>query len=1116
MHPIVAQIAPNEEQLPAVLERGRDVVVTAGAGTGKTRTLVARYLSLLAEGVPLRSIVAITFTRKAAREMRNRIRAEMQSYLAQPDLAHEERRIWDEHYSQLDAARIGTIHNLCTEILRAHPAEMKLDPRFDVLDEGLAGILLQESVDEALARAVDDTATVELFTFLGEWNLRSLLLRLMARRPEARAALSDLPDPLWPAWEAQIVKPIRDYLGDPEVTAGFSDLVSLKTNGTLARATAQGDALAGPLSELLTLWDQIQPGQARGDWLAVGSLLGPLRDNMKLVGRQASWAPADPKAILKELRATYDEQLRGIVGQGINLALDLQMATLMPALDTTFTWAIDAYRRRKEERQALDFDDLEEMALRLLAEHPDGRRRWQREVSAILVDEYQDTNDRQRVLVNLINGEGGKLFIVGDAKQSIYRFRGAEVAVFRDERGRIEADGGASYDLSQSYRAHDKLVQGLNDLLRPILGETEDPERPWREPFAPLRHYREEPLEGIETPFIEIQLTVGSKGDGALRRAATALADHLVRLVEREGSAVRYGDIAILCRASTSFGAYEDALDEAGLPYLTVAGRGFYDRPEVRDLLNALKALADPTDDLALVGLLRSPVMGFSDGELYDLVLRGEKEDQHLALWHVLQRDPGERAGRAVALIHDLHQRAGRISAADLLKEFLDATDYRGGLLQAGYPRAARNVSKLLADTQTSGIVSAEEFLEYVAGLRAGAVREGEARATAGNVIRLMSVHAAKGLEFPVVVIGDINYARPGQDDLLLEPGLGILPRLHDEEGAGSAMFNLRQEKASDQEAAESDRLLYVAATRARDKLILNGCCKLTKAQKLGWLGGWLKQLSEPSGLASQTIDHDEEGGRATVIDLRVGQTAVGCTVYEPGFGGSRSSMQPGEEEALSESWEPILLEPYSPGRRELDEATREREEEPQRMVWRIVPATPRPGAPAWLVGKLVHEALAGWRFPGADFDEWAESRAQSYGLVDSTRVADAVRETRRLMARFRDHELFLEMDAAEARHHEIPYDRPGGNGQPEHGIIDVLCRRDGRWMVVDFKTDRILDEGQLNYVLREKKYRAQMARYVAAVETLLGERPLARLCFLNYQGGVKIVGDADGRGLAG
>jgi ATP-dependent helicase/nuclease subunit A len=829
---------------------------------------------------------------------------------------------------------------------------------------------------------------------------------------------------------------------------------------------------------------------------------------MKLVGRQDSWSPANPKAILKELRAAYDERLPDIVGQGINPLLDLQMATLMPALEKLFGWTVKAYRGRKDERQALDFDDLEEMALQLLTEHHEVRRRWQREVSAILVDEYQDTNDRQRVLVNQINGDGGKLFIVGDAKQSIYRFRGAEVAVFRDERGRIDAQGGASYELRQSFRAHRALVQGDNDLLRPVLGEEEAPDRPWREPFAPLRHYREAPVEGIAAPFIEVQLTVGSKGDGALRRAAAALADHLIALVEKDGSAVRYGDIAILCRASTSFGAYEDALDEAGLPYLTVAGRGFYDRPEIRDLLNALRALADPTDDLALVGLLRSPVMGFSDGEVYALVLRRTAEEQHLALWQLLRSDADERASRAVDLINGLHQKAGRISAADLLKEFLDATDYRAGLLQAGYPRAARNVSKLLADTQSSGIVSVEEFLDYVAGLRTGAVREGEARATAGNVIRLMSIHAAKGLEFPVVVIGDINYSRPGQDDLLLASGLGVLPRLKDEDGAGSAMFNLCLEKANDQEAAESDRLFYVAATRARDKLILNGCCKLTKAGKPGWLGGWLKQVSGPLGLAGRAIDHDEEGERAIGFDLQVGETAVGCTVYEPGFTGQINEGAVEEDGALVEAWEPAMLEAYRAGERALDEPAKEREEEPSRMVWRVVPSAPRPWAPAWLVGKLVHEALAGWRFPGEGFGQWVESRAQSYGLADSARVKAAVAETRRLLERFRDGEMYREMDAAEVRHHEIPYDRLDDHGQTEHGIIDVLYRHGGEWIVVDFKTDRIRDEVDLDRVLAKKKYPAQMRRYRAAVEMLVGQRPVVKLCLLNYRRGVKILDD--------
>ncbi|UCG25878.1 MAG: UvrD-helicase domain-containing protein, partial [Chloroflexota bacterium] len=445
MQPIVAQVSPNDEQRPAVLDRGRDVVVTAGAGTGKTRTLVARYLSLLAEGVPLRAIVAITFTRKAAREMRNRIRAELQTFLAGADLSGAERQRWDALYGQLDAARIGTIHNLCTEILRAHPAEMSLDPRFDVLDEGQGGLLRQESVDEALAWAADDAQAVLLFSFLGERRLRSLLESLMGQRLEAAAAFDGLPEPLWPQWQAKIVAPIKAFVDDPALMTMFSDLAALKADGTLSRAAARGDKLARPLATLLDLWSQIQAARKRGDWPGVAACLRPLRANMKQVGRKDNWSPAEPKVIIKELQKLYDENVAGFVGkEGINLSLDQQMAGLMPVLGQLFERANDAYLARKRVAGALDFDDLEALALELLQNHPAARQRWQNEVAAILVDEFQDTNSRQRDLVKLINGERGKLFIVGDAKQSIYRFRGAEVTVFREERAKIEDGGGAS------------------------------------------------------------------------------------------------------------------------------------------------------------------------------------------------------------------------------------------------------------------------------------------------------------------------------------------------------------------------------------------------------------------------------------------------------------------------------------------------------------------------------------------------------------------------------------------------------------------------------------------------------------------------------------------------
>ena len=256
-----------------------------------------------------------------------------------------------------------------------------------------------------------------------------------------------------------------------------------------------------------------------------------------------------------------------------------------------------------------------------------------------MVDEFQDTNSRQRDLVNLLAGQPGKLFIVGDAKQSIYRFRGAEVAVFRAERARIDQGPGIAFELSTSYRSHRDLLAGLNNLLNPVLGDAEDPDRPWREPFSSLRHHREEPVEGISDPFIELHLTVGTKGGGALHRAAEALTGHLVELVNGEGSSIKFGDIAILCRASTSFGAYESALDQAGVPYLTVAGRGFYDRPEIRDLLNMLQVVSDPIDDLALTGLLRSPVIGFNDYDLYLLFKSWKEQGRENSLWQLVQED---------------------------------------------------------------------------------------------------------------------------------------------------------------------------------------------------------------------------------------------------------------------------------------------------------------------------------------------------------------------------------------------------------------------------------------------------------------------------------------------
>jgi ATP-dependent exoDNAse (exonuclease V) beta subunit len=607
--------------------------------------------------------------------------------------------------------------------------------------------------------------------------------------------------------------------------------------------------------------------------------------------------------------------------------------------------------------------------------------------------------------------------------------------------------------------------------------------------------------------------------------------------------ALKYDDCAILCRASTSFAAYEDALERAGVPFLTVAGRGFYNRPEIRDLLNALQALADPTDSLALTGLLRSPAFALSDAALYHL--RKGKEGRATPLWERLRAgrvapayrtchamdqgsiyqdryglspEDAHRAARAVAIITRLHGQAGRTPVADLLKAFLDETDYRAALLQAGQARAARNVAKLLADAQTRPIVGAGEFLEFVADLRDAGAREGEARALTEGAVQIMTVHAAKGLEFPVVALGDATYGPRGRSSPLVDAD-GLLLPIRDEGGRLPTLYRLAKARADDQADAEADRLLYVAATRAREKLLLSGCIKLRKDGTPGKPGGWLGRLAGPECLAltETSIPHNDEGEETIALDLQVGATPVACTIYEPGVTWDQrpavdtppladdtplpppllAAVTPGEE--LVEGSAERAMARHTAGASPRSARLREQDSRRSQRVWQVVPDVARPRAPSWVIGSLVHEALAAWRFPdgsqkdepGSDqwFARWAKARARGYGLTDARQLGDAVGRSRTLLQRFRAHALYDEMESAERRLHEVPYSLEV-EGRVENGILDAIYLRDGAWTVVEFKTDDVRDEASLEQLINRADYAAQRRRYQAATERLLGERP--------------------------
>lgn len=511
----------------------------------------------------------------------------------------------------------------------------------------------------------------------------------------------------------------------------------------------------------------------------------------------------------------------------------------------------------------------------------------------------------------------------------------------------------------------------------------------------------------------------------------------------------------------------------------------------------------DPSDNLALAGLLRSPLCGLSDVALYELAQsRGDATWQ--SWWVTLKQgvafsrpEDQARAQRAISLIEQWHAQAGRQTVAEVLQAMLAQTGYLAGLLQVGQTRAARNVKKLLVNAQQTERIRIEEFLTYLTHVRQSGSREGEARTTAEGVVQIMSVHQAKGLEFPLVVLGDAGYKSRGQETLLFDEQAGLLLKLPAEDKQKPALFVLAEAHEKALAAAEEKRLLYVAMTRAEQMVLVSGVMDVTTRGK-PQLTGWLKDLGQVVGLTEMTFpDVDPQADKVYEIPLLVGSSPLRLVLYE----GQAPSTEALEATAPSEIplapfVPPTLLEPLAVAAAPpLDEEHSKEAAQPQR-VWQVVPTAQRPEAPAWVVGSLVHAALALWRFPDDAFAVWCLAQAKEYGLTDRTQLRDAVEKTRKLLDRFRGHPLYGEMNNAERRLAEVPYVL-SQNGQTERGIIDGLYYQNGHWTVVDYKTDELSDGAGVARLLVEKDYREQLDRYAVAVERLVGTRPRLLLCFL-------------------
>ncbi|HLB48794.1 MAG TPA: 3'-5' exonuclease, partial [Anaerolineales bacterium] len=1020
-------------------------------------------------------------------------------------------------------------------LLRLHPAEAGVDPRFAVLEEGLAAALKARAIDSALAWAASDPETARLFTAFKESELRRILGTLIEKRLDAANLFHD--DPL-ANWERELRRWLAETLSVPDWT---DSLASLSGHHSFKE-----DKLELARQSVLAHWNTLQTAQAAAKWDAALDSLRELRGATKSnIGQTANWDAAALDAVrsaMQTLSGHYDKNIAPVIPKGgCRWELDQQTAELLPALRRLFDCALSDYHTLKDNR--LDFDDLEHLTARLLTTPPPSEKHPTGEgpgvgVRAVLVDEFQDTNDRQRQIVYALAGFNApfpksvsenvgatlavaktrvraNLFIVGDAKQGIYRFRGADVAVFRRIQDDITHNGGGAIDLDLTFRAHAALLDLINHLLAPLMGETDDPIRPHRVPFAPLTAHRPQPRKGVSAPFVEFHIGAGDAGAG--RRAATAaLATRLHELRAQEG--FEWGDIALLFRASTAFPVYEDALETSAIPFVTVAGKGFYDRPEIRDLLNALAAIADPTDDLALAGLLRSPAFALTDSDLYHLRFPGG-DDIPQPLYQSLREASNLSFSHVADIIAHLHTLSGRLPVAELLKRFLDLTHYRAILKSAdSSTRFSRNVDKLLADAHRSRLVAVGDFLEYVQSLRDVGAREGEAPAdpstgSGGGAVQIMTVHKAKGLEFPLVVIADAAYDHTGGSDAVqLDPDLGVLLKVQTpRRGVSTAgdsrpfawQFGARAD--ADREEAENLRLLYVAVTRAIEKIIVSGHAKISAAKNDPGrllLTGWLKLLGEVIGLDAARVNSVE--APAALPLSSEWQDSVTTTLHPPP---STQSVEHASRDILLRQPEltaqlgPLATTTFSPPpSAPVSEEEQRIDADPPPRVWRVVAPSHTP--PAWVVGKLVHEALRRWTFPdAANIESRLRPTAVASGLTDEAIIREALREARRLLERFRAHPLFAELDAATERHHEIPYVTGSGTG-----IIDVLYRSPSGWTIADFKTDEARDEAKARDIVREEKYDAQLRRYADAAAAQLGQRPRTLLVFLNVGGEVRVI----------
>jgi ATP-dependent exoDNAse (exonuclease V) beta subunit len=833
----------NDEQLAAVEATG-DVFVSAGAGTGKTSVLVERYVRAVCEqGLDVDSILVITYTRKAAGELRSRIR-EALAERGRPDLARE-----------LDGAWISTIHGFCARLLRAHPFAAGLDPRFRELEDAGAAVLRGEAFERALE------------AFCAEGGPERLRLLATYRADGLRRMLTDVYETLRSAGRELVLE--------------------------LGERPSVGDAVAGFLEEARCL---------AADPSATANQRAAAEEALRMLARAAGAAPerlVDLSGLhCRGARAASYEASRKALERAALEELAAHDRDLLQELLELFAAEHAAAKRRES---AVDFEDLQLAARDLLRDRPEVQERARLRFRVVMVDEFQDTNRLQCELVDLVrHPELTEVFTVGDEFQSIYGFRHADVEVFRERR----ALAANLLTLRSNYRSRPQVLAAVNHLFARAFGDEYQPLAASAEFADPVFGH---PVELLVTDKASFRDT----GEHWRQGEARAIARRVRSLVD-SGQA-QAGEIAVLFAAGTDAERYEEALRREGLPTFRATGRGYFGQQQVTDLLAYLRLLHNRYDDVALATVLASPFVGVSNDALVLVRRNAHRRPLFTALERGLEEGLEETDERLLLAFLQRYERLVRLSQRAglerLCEHVLAEHDYDLAVLarRDGTRRFAnlRKLARLAREYEAVRGADLAGFVRFVREQEALGAHELEAVAEeeGADAVRLLTIHAAKGLEFEVVVVADagrdIGGPRRGDEIVALSDGRFGFRMVHPTRGERRAVFGFEEVRDAErrQERAERLRLYYVAVTRAIDRLIVSGAIDPERAgdreTPIGWV---LERLRAAEAVATSSGEPFElERGDARFVATVV-RHAPGAGVGAPPPSRREPEPEPGPE----------------------------------------------------------------------------------------------------------------------------------------------------------------------------------------------------------------------------